>query len=251
MPTRYDLTVAERHTLTPHMLRVVLTGPSLEDFPQDQASAYVKVAVPAADGTLVRRSYTVRHHDVRQRRLTLDFLDHGDDGPASRWVRRARTGDPLAVYGPGARKLVDPHADWVLLGGDMTALPAISVNLEQLPDHAKGYAVIEVPDAADRQALNAPPGVELIWVIDPDPAPPNGKLVDTIRALEWLPGTPYPWFAGEFDGMRRMREYLRTERGLDRGNMYLSCYWKAGESDEGLKRAKRLDAERESGALAG
>ena len=28
--------------------------------------------------------------------------------------------------------------------------------------------------------------------------------------------------------------------------MFLSCYWKSGDTDEGMKRAKRKDAEAES-----
>ena len=37
------------------------------------------------------------------------------------------------VSGPGPKKLVDMNADWFLIAGDMSALPAISVNLEKLP----------------------------------------------------------------------------------------------------------------------
>ena len=40
------------------------------------------------------------------------------------------------------------------------------------------------------------------------------------------------------------------ERGIDRRAMYLSCYWKQGDTDEGMKRAKRIDAERDKAALS-
>jgi hypothetical protein len=29
--------------------------------------------------------------------------------------------------------------------------------------------------------------------------------------------------------------------GVDKRAMYVSCYWKIGDSDEGMKRAKQLD----------
>ena len=43
--------------------------------------------------------------------------------------------------------------------------------------------------------------------------------------------------------MRNMRAYFRDEKNIDIHSMYLSCYWKLGATDEGMKRAKRIDAE--------
>jgi hypothetical protein len=45
--------------------------------------------------------------------------------------------------------------------------------------------------------------------------------------------------------MRDMRRFFRDEMKIDRKNMYLSCYWKTGTSDEGKKKAKFLDAEQD------
>ncbi len=241
MPNQYDLTVQSNEPLTKHMRQVILEGSSLEEFPEDQESGYVKVAFTQDNGDRVLRSYTVRAFD--RKTLTLDFVDHGDTGPASKWVRHAESGQLLTVYGPGEKKLVDPEADWFLIGGDLASLPAISVNLETLSDGAKGYAVIEIPDEEDQQPLSHPQGVELIWIMAGKKDLPNKLLSETIRSLKWLEGTPYPWFAGEFEGMREMRKYLRDERGIDRRAMYLSCYWKYGETDEGMKQAKQRDAQ--------
>ncbi|MEM9384495.1 MAG: siderophore-interacting protein [Pseudomonadota bacterium] len=245
MPTQYDLSVRSNRPLSPHMRRIELQGDCLANFPEGYESAHVKGAFPEGAG-VVRRSYTVLEFNRDQRYLTIDFVDHGDTGPASRWARQARVGDPLTLYGPGPKKLVDPAADWFLIAGDMTALPAIGVNLAQLPGHARGYAVIEVVDGRDMQDLTAPSGIEVVWIVAPDSRRPNAALVDAVVALPWLEGTPYPWFAGEFDAMRRVRTYLREYRGLDKGRMYLSCYWKYGDTDEGMKRAKRLDAQAEA-----
>ena len=60
-----------------------------------------------------------------------------------------------------------PDADWYPLAGDMAALPALSINIERLPDHARGYCVIEVACEADRQQFRHPSGMELIWVVNP------------------------------------------------------------------------------------
>jgi len=88
------------------------------------------------------------------------------------------------VAGPGARKLISQNGDWFVLAVDMTALPTLSVNLEQLPDDARGYAVIEVREEADIQPL---------------------KKVSSQPAL---PGKPSIWAACEFGSMRALRQYF-------------------------------------------
>ena len=242
MPNQYQLEVTSNKTLTPHMRRVILQGESLARFPENQESGYVKLVLsePEAEKPLMR-SYTIRAFDAGQCALTLDFVDHGDTGPASAWARRAEPGRTAVIRGPGEKKLADPDADWFLLAGDMSALPALAVNLEQLPESARGYAVIEVLSEEDRQDIDVPDGVEVQWLVNPDNEQENTVLAEAVRSLPWLPGTPYPWFAGEFSAMRSVRSYFRDEKGIDKRAMYVSSYWKIGDSDEGMKLAKRMD----------
>ncbi|MEM6708340.1 MAG: siderophore-interacting protein [Pseudomonadota bacterium] len=242
----YQLTVVSNESLTPSMRRVVLTGSDLESFPAAQESGYVKLELTDAEGSRVMRSYTIRAFDPQTQRLLLDFVDHGDAGPASAWARHVQPGESITIRGPGEPKRVDPSADWFLIAGDLSALPAIAANLEGLRRDAQGYVFIEIPDPADQQSIDAPPGMTVRWILNADPTCPNKPLLEALEAQAWLPGTPYPWFAGEFEGMRRARRYLRDQRGIDKRAMYLSCYWKLGDTDEGMKRAKRADAEADS-----
>ena len=244
MPAQYELTVVSNDVLTPHMRRILLSGESLSGFPDDQESGYVKLVLndAAADKPLMR-SYTIRAFDSERRELVLDFVDHGDTGPASAWANQAQAGDNAVVRGPGEKKLADPTADWFILAGDMSALPALAVNLEQLPEDARGYAVIEILSEEDKQDIAAPSGMDVRWLINPDNETENTQLFDAVRNLDWLEGTPYPWFAGEFNTMRLIRRYFRDEKGIDKRAMYVSSYWKIGDTDEGMKLAKRMDAE--------
>ena len=250
MAKEYHLNVAGISRLSPHMIRINLIGDDLAGFPPDQASGYVKLLVSDGNGASLMRSYTIRSFDPARLELVLDFVDHGDSGPASAWARQCQLGHSMTIRGPGEKKLVDPTADWFLLAGDLSALPALAVNLEQLPSDARGYALIEVPSAEDIQSLAAPADIDVRWLVNDDVTEPNRVLIDTLLAVDWLPGTPYPWFAGEFDAMRRARRYFRDERGIDKRAMYVSCYWKLGDTDEGMKRAKRLDAEQDLAAAA-
>lgn len=240
-PEPRQLDVIAKRQVTPNMLRVTLGGPGLADFPAEQTSAYVKLRVPdAAAGRDVVRTYTVRSQ--RTQEIDVDFALHQECGPATRWALNAQAGDKIMVGGPGPRKLVHADADWYLLVGDMTALPAISGNLELLPDTARGTAVIEIIDEADIQDLRKPPHLGIEWVINPHPGESGSALIDRVRAIGWSEGQPSVWAACEFSSMRQLRDYFRTERGLDSGNLYISSYWKAGLTEDNHKIAKREDA---------
>ncbi|MEO0423865.1 MAG: siderophore-interacting protein [Pseudomonadota bacterium] len=242
MSNEYDLSVVSNRPLTPYMRRVTLHGESLSTFPEGREGDYVKGRF-GGPFRRVLRSFTVRTFDAASQQVVLDFVDHGDNGPASAWARSARPGAPLTLRGPGQVKRLAQNADWVLIAGDLSALPAIAANLELLSDRIPGHALIEVPSLDAALELTAPPGIEVEWIVNGDASKPNQRLVERLRQVPWQSGRASVWFAGEFDGMRAARHYLRDERGIDRREMYLSCYWKLGDTDEGMKRAKRADAQ--------
>jgi len=252
------LSVIRTRRLTPNMIRITLGGSNLAGFPAAQESAYVKLMFPAPERNgasspsseasveapkSITRSYTIRSFDEQLLEMELDFVAHGDNGPASAWAINAKVGDKISVAGPGAKKMADMSADWFFIAGDMTALPAISVNLEQMPSNARGYAVLEIIHESDKQNLLAPAGLEIHWVINPKPERPNSVLLDAVKSLQWLDGKPNVWAASEFESMRAMRRYFKGERGVGRGDIYASSYWKMGETDEGNKAAKRNDTD--------
>jgi NADPH-dependent ferric siderophore reductase len=42
--------------------------------------------------------------------------------------------------------------------------------------------------------------------------------------------------------MRALRSYYRTERGVDRDQIYLSSYWRAGRTEDQHKVDKQADS---------
>lgn len=250
----HRLRVRDRRPLTRHMQRVTFEGPSLADFPDDAEGDYVKLMLPREPALDVMtlelagldpraftvRSFTVRAFDRASQSLTLDFVATGHAGAASAWLSSCAPGDAILITGPGPVKSLSPDADWVLLAADMTALPALSVELERLPSDALGVAVIEVLHEDDRQALAAPEGVELHWVVNPDLR--ASRLAETVRAQPFREGRGSFWAACEFTSMKQLRDYLFEERGLARDAGYLSSYWKLDATDEQHKAAKRADA---------
>lgn len=121
------------------MLRLTLGGKGMSGYPSGQKGGYVKLMFrPVVDGgKSVVRTYTIR--DQRLGELDVDFALHvdaeGQAGPATRWALAAQPGDVIDVGGPGPAKPLPPGFGTYLVAGDMTALPAISANLEALPEN--------------------------------------------------------------------------------------------------------------------
>jgi NADPH-dependent ferric siderophore reductase len=102
--------------------------------------------------------------------------------------------------------------------------------------------VIEVQSEEDRQVLDAPPGVEIRWLVNPHPGTRPNLLEKALREKDWPTGRIDAWAACEFSSMRRLRTYLREERSLGAGELYLSSYWKSGLAEDAHKIVKREDA---------
>lgn len=250
----HRLQVSEKRALTPHMSRVTLRGPSLAEFPDGTEGGYVKLLLPREAGIdvaeldpqtvdpapFIKRSFTVRAFDRKAQSMTLDFVSTGHAGAASSWLLGCAVGDPVLITGPGPVKSLVPEADWVLLAADMSALPALFVQLERLPRDARGAAVIEVLHDDDRQTVDAPPGVEVHWVVTPDVR--VSQLARAVRERTWAPGRVSFWAACEFSSMKQLRSYLFEERGVPRADGYISSYWKLDATDEQHKAAKRVEA---------
>ncbi len=249
----YQLTVSKSQCITPNMQRITLQGDDLAEFKTDDEGSYVKLVFPVEetqpsdeDTNVIMRTYTIRKFNPYDLTLDIDFVLHGElgknSGPASTWAAHTKLGDTIPIFGPGKVKAATLEADWFLFAGDMTALPAISCQLEQLPDDAKGYAVIEINSEQDQQSLQKPDGIDILWVINPQPDTANTVLSDAVKALSWLSGIPSIWAACEFSNMRLLRTYFKKEKQVSRDNLYISSYWKMGQSEDKHKVIKRQDA---------
>lgn len=244
-PAPRTLEVIDNKSITPNMRRITLGGIQMQDFPKDQESAYIKLLFNQANSERpLMRTYTIRAQ--RDTEIDVDFVVHGHTGIASQWALEAQIGDTISIGGPGPAKLITPDAAWFLLVGDMTALPAISVNLEKLPADATGYAVIEIASEADKQALIKPAGIDIIWVIDDAVSATHSPLLECVQALPWSSGQPSVWAACEFHSMRKLRDYFKKTREVQKSHLYISSYWKIDRTEDEHKVDKRQDSDAEA-----
>lgn len=241
----YNLTVADTRRVSPSMHQITLEGDDLVRFPRDQAGAYFKLMLEqgAPGKKALMRTYTIRRQ--RERSIDIQFALHGDHaaGAATSWALGAKLGDGMTIRGPGSLKPFPEACEFYLIAGDMSALPAISANLERMDRSAKGVAVLEIQHEEDAVAIDAPEGIEIRWLVNPEPGLHPGLLVSALSAIERPKGTIAGWVACEFEAMKKARAFFREEVGVAPRNLYASSYWKLGLNETEHKVVKREDAE--------
>ena len=240
--------------LTPTYARVVLNGDGLAEYtPVPYSDSYVNVAIPPADAPYAapfalddlkelpreqrpfRRRITVRRWEPEARRLTLEFVTHGDEGSAGPWAANAREGDALVFTGPAGAYNPDPTADWHLMVGDESALPAIAASLEAVPPDTP-VVVRLISNGPDHEiALTTTGRLDLAWLQrtgDPD------QLAQSLTALAFPAGRVHAFVHGEAGEIRAVRRHLLADRGLDGEQLSCSPYWHRGMTDEAWRQIK-------------
>ena len=239
----------------PQLVRVVLGGGDLASFAMAPATdayvnlafrpagaAYAEVFDPAdvrdaepAETRPVRRRYTVRRWDAETHELTIDFVVHGDSGVAGPWAAAAAPGDVLVFAGPSGGYLPDAGADWHLLVGDESALPAIAASLEALPAGARAVVRLLCDGPGDELALATDADLDLVWCH----REAGEDLLGAVTAAAFPNGRVHAFVHGEATEVRALRAHLLGERGLTRAQMSCSPYWRRDFTDEAWRRVKR------------
>ncbi|MCU1569547.1 MAG: siderophore-interacting protein [Naasia sp.] len=294
----YRVLVRSVVRLSPSFVRVTFTGADLADFGTEGLDQRVKVLLPlpgigygdfvddpevlATGAWYTRwralpaqqqnpiRTYTIRAVRPHLSEVDVDFVTHGDTGPATAWVRRAQVGDQIVLVGPDAGspdsrvgiEFNPGSATTLLLAGDETAVPAVSAILESLPEGTVAHAILEIPRAEDCLQLRLGSGITVDWL--PRGAAPAGSRldpavrgwlaehlsagaravaieelsdIDVDSALLWETpseaptGSLYAWLAGEAAVIKSLRRFLVRDCELDRRQVAFMGYWREGKSE--------------------
>ena len=226
--------------VTKNMIRVTFYHKDLASFPSDEIGGYVKFIFKKNNKDLVR-PFTVRNFRKAKLELDVDFAVHNEEkGLASSWVINTTVGDTIEFTGPGPKKIINFNSNWFLLIGDMASLPAISVNLEQMPKNSRGYAIIEISNNNDKQKLLKPKNMQIFWILNSDRS--HSIVLNKIQRLKWIDNQPSIWVATEFSLMKKIRAFLLKKNNTDKEKIYFSSYWKKGLDQEQHKLIKKEDA---------
>ena len=166
--------------------------------------------------------------DVAKGEVDIDFVLHGGDGmPGARFAAEAAPGEIVGMTGPGGGTA--GPADWYLLAGDETALPAIGRIVESLPAGVHAVVRIEVDGGEDEQRLASAASLDIRWLHREGVAPGcSDLLVDAVRSVAWPTDgrSTFAWAGCEQRGFRAIRNHLRKDRRLSREQHLAAAYWR-------------------------
>ncbi|MHC8285431.1 siderophore-interacting protein [Pseudomonas sp. XS1P51] len=196
----FDAVLRQKKTLSPHMMRVTLAGPMVTEMATWAPDQRVKLFFPAMDGSPARlshddgwyaryrsmpvaqrpamRTYTIRHLRAEQGEVDIDFVLHGETGPASRWAIHAAPGESIQIVAPDRQFSAQDAGgfEWkppqqlkhLLLVADATALPAALGILDEMAALAEPpitQAFFEVDSLDDALPVPDWPGLSVEWLI--------------------------------------------------------------------------------------
>jgi len=281
----FNVQLARKSVVSPSLLSLVFTGPDVSYMKCDSPDQRIKLLLPSLDGTPsalsndgqwydmlqsmdkekrpILRTYTLRHVDSAKEELTVEFVSHGTEGPASSFAINAMPGATIQIVAPNAEHVEDSGGyEWTpptglrhgLIIADETALPAARGILEllaKLPEPPRIQAFFEVPETADCVDLSAFSFAQIHWL---PRAPVNASygecLVKSVKEQVWLPqgfqhniiqeeaegellwdkATSdnrefYGWVAAESTAVKLLRRYLIGERGVNQEAINFMAYW--------------------------
>jgi NADPH-dependent ferric siderophore reductase len=224
---------------TPHLRRISLTHPSLKDVGELNPGAHVKIIIPPEKGNQsVRRTYTIRKLDRVSGMMDIEFVLHGDNGPASAWATNVSINNYLGLGIKQSRKIIN-WSDWYLFVGDESAIPAITAILESLPEGTPGLAFIEVSSRFGIFQINTKSSVKICWLSrEEEPSVHYSKLLKGLEGLEPPDASHYSryaFIAGEHDMVNTVKKHISQQLGFEREELHATIYWTRGLSEDQQK----------------
>jgi NADPH-dependent ferric siderophore reductase len=188
----------------------------------------------------VTGQFQVRYYTARALTgdvIVLDVVVH-DEGLVTTWASGDCLGDRVVLTGAQTSFTLPDDAEWLLLVGDLTAMPAMARISETVSGGSSGARWssgsrwssgvetiriwAEVPDDLPGYL---PADADVTWLSPP--APGQSRLAEVVESIDWPDGNGYFWMAGESAQMRAIRKHLMRERRLPSTAYDVMGYWRA------------------------
>lgn len=244
LPDLREIRVVEARNITPHMRRVTVACEDAKHFvdgglhfrllipPKGRPPIWPQLRTdgriqwPKDEDALTVRIYTIRSIDLARGEMDIDFVLHeGENMPGAEWALNAKPGDLAGALGPGGGGV--PDATTMILAGDETALPAISRIAAEVPAGTRLRIFLEVDSEREELALPSEGMLDVSWMHrNGVPAGTLDMVEKAIKtALADAEADTFVWAGCERSAAKRIRDFLKTERGHDRQKMSIGAYW--------------------------
>ncbi|MGK7245525.1 siderophore-interacting protein [Buttiauxella agrestis] len=285
----FNVQLVHKSQVSPSLLSLVFGGPDVAHMKCDSPNQRIKMLFPSEDGSIpalpeqgewyqllqqlprekrpVVRTYTLRKVDRERQEVTVEFVSHGTEGPASAWAINSRLGDQIQIVAPNAEYTQDSGGyEWTppsglrhgLIIADETALPAARGILELLatqekPPHIQAF--FEVPEEGDCVDLSEFSFAQIHWLARKTVNATHGEcLLKSVRENAQVPATAgvtealneeaegellwdkattvsndfYGWVAAESTVVKLLRRHLIGECGVNHDAINFMAYWSQG-----------------------
>jgi NADPH-dependent ferric siderophore reductase len=247
----YVTSVVRVEQLTPRFRQITFAGGDLDTFEPGGLDTFLYVLLPppgtntlSIDSTFswsayeqmaeadrpVGAYYTLRRWRPaapgRPAELDMVFLRHAE-GHATTWAERAQPGDPVAIWGPRTAYEPPEDTEWLLLAGDETGLPAISVILENKPGGVPADVFVELDGPENQLPLPDAADITVHWIYRGEAdAGTTTLLADAVKAAPLRTGHVYAWGGAESRSMTAIRKHLRHTCGFEQSRVCMVGYWR-------------------------
>ncbi|PKF73913.1 siderophore-interacting protein [Chryseobacterium sp. PMSZPI] len=248
-----EFTVTGKKYITPHYIRIFLTGEKVSQIANTTIGVNNKILIPPKGVNTIHfpefdyekmqwkpqpenirpsiRTYTHRGIDLAKNEIWIDFVAHGDEGPASAWAINAKEGDVLGILMKDGKTELYAKATNYFLVGDATGIPVIASILEDLPPSSKGICILEVDSKIDELELQTLADIRFIWVHNENPQK-GSRLAEIVKQQTLPEESRSGYVAAEFSSVKEIRHYLRKEKQWKQEELYAYSYWKSGVAED-------------------
>ena len=177
------------------------------------------------------RTYTPLRWKADKPELDIEVVLHGE-GPGAAWAPVVKQGDPAVISGrSGGALFPDVFADWHIVAGDETALPAIGTLLDVMPQSMRTDVLAEVRGQKEILAFESAAEIGTQWIHPPHGEMPGRALADTVKSLQLPEGNGRIWVICEGAIMREISKHCIEDWGLYSSVLRTQGCWKAGASN--------------------
>ncbi|GEM_PF-4502690 len=237
--------ILDTSLITPNLRRLTVDISTFSHIDLKDRGGYIKLSVLDENQSEVMRSISVSTVDIEAQTLTLDFVNHGGSGPAAKFARSAKSGDEISFYGPGPRRDINQELDEFILVGDMTAFPALKVQLELMLENnidKKAHIVLEAKSGEDFNYFQDLLGVENFNFTLIEGNFTAKYLLTKFKEIDISSDKSLSlWCAGERLAINEIRQYLKEHSELDFSEKYTSSYWQCGLTQNEHSQMKKTD----------